>query len=457
MIWRGQSSSFGCVDCEIHIVEYEDVLEATIFLEDIVFALSPVGDENFLYYQLSSHNSDCDIDHFPSIAVNEENENGRTTSSISACNGLETYSMIIAYTPQFAEEFTESTRQRDINEFLDDVIESVNESYENSDLNLRTKLAFSYQTPDSEFGNKDDDFDAFTNIVHCTGLFCNGEKWREYDEIYDYRIQHNADVAVLLVAADIGGRADDPGWRAIYGRRGAGRISGGNRYGIAHEIGHLLKLEHNREEFGFFAKLFLDGKKAYGYRNDDFRTVMSYGFGRTREPIYSDPNYSFSNGSSAGNDKAKARRHIPSQKHRVLIKSDYQNYSLQDNTISSDQTLNQFALEKIITQNFVAETSSRVVLQAQNSVILKSGTHLKAGSTVELSIFNCSNSASSSSARVASETEVKLINGEVSYTPDTSFFITFPNPTSNVLHIEFNSENTCTLSANYKSSRSDYF
>jgi len=94
------------------------------------------------------------------------NETSNARVSSGDCETVNTVSMIIAYTPEFASTFSATNRQDRINDFLNSVIESINESYINSDLNVRVRLAFSYQTPDSEFGNKDDDYSAFVIALY---------------------------------------------------------------------------------------------------------------------------------------------------------------------------------------------------------------------------------------------------------------------------------------------------
>ena len=444
IIWRGNSTSGPCFNCELQIKEYGGDLSASIFKPNGIVALSDIGNSNYVFYDRTMINADCDIDHFPSVAINPNvgltpGGFNRTAARRSTCGGVETFSMIIAYTPEFAATFPVTDRQQEINTFLDGVVESVNESYRESDLDVRVRLAFSYQTPDSEFGNKDDDFDAFSNVVRCTGLFCGGEKWREYDEIWAYRNDFNADVAILLISQNVGGRADRSLNMGMYGRNGADD----RNYGVAHEIGHMFNLEHNREEFSWIERIFIGGKNAYGYRNADFRTVMSYGNDRDRVPLYSDPDYDFPDGGQAGDKNAKARRYVRDNLGRVITKNDYTNYNISNLTIESDETLNQFARNNITTSNFTVQTNSVVALQAENTVTFGPGTNIAAGSDVTVSIVDCA-TAVFRSAQAANEPEGETIDELVQEVPEAlenEVFSLYPNPVeTGVLNLTYHHE-----------------
>ena len=378
--WIGVSNSSNCVSCKFHLVEDNNIIEGLLLKANQIFGISHIGGSNYAFYEKSTNNSDCDTHLFPALPINESDETSNTRlSSSSDCQTANTVSMIIAYTPEFANTFSSTGRQDRINDFLSDVIRSVNQTYINSDLNVRVRLAFSYQTPNSEFGNKDDDFDSFINVATCKGLFCGGEKWREYDEIWNYRSEFNADVSILLVAARIGGRASRSLNMAIYGKEGANW-----NYGVAHEIGHMLDLEHNREEYSWFERIFLDGKDAYGYRGDTYKTVMSYGW-QTREPLYSDYRYDFPDGNIAGNNRAKARNYAAGHLGRILKKSDPSSLTI-NQTLLGTETATFIATSDVTTQNFVTNSGSRVHIEAPNSITLEPGTHLQNGSTALIRI-----------------------------------------------------------------------
>ena len=363
--WTGISNSSNCVSCKLHLVENNNIIEGSLFKTNQTLGISYIGESHYLFYERSNVNSDCDTHLFPAMPFDQAS-NARVSSGV--CQTVNTVSMIIAYTPEFASTFSSTNRQDRINDFLTSVIESINESYINSDLNVRVRLAFSYQTPDSEYGNKDDDFVSFV-------------QWGgKYTEVFGYINEFNAEVSILLVANDDGGRANRGNNMAIYGKNGADW-----NYGVAHEIGHMLDLEHNREEFSWIERIFLDGKNAYGYRGSAKKTVMSYGSQR-REPLYSDSRYYFSDGNIAGNNRAKARNCAAGHLGRILTSGDPANLNISNRTLSGTETATFIATSDISTENFVTNSESRVQIEAPNSITLNPGTHLQNGSTALIRI-----------------------------------------------------------------------
>jgi hypothetical protein len=182
--------------------------------------------------------NECDTP-IDTIFENTKSNLKSATSVTSTCSSNIIYRMIIAYTPQFKSTFSS---QSALNNFLVQVVESVNETYISSNLNVRARLAYAYQTNDSETGDKDTDFDNFFHKAGDAPKF--PDKYIEFDEIWGHLNTFNADVGILLVSANIGGRAGSSRRLAVYGKNGSGW-----NYGVAHEIGHMFDLEHNREEF----------------------------------------------------------------------------------------------------------------------------------------------------------------------------------------------------------------
>lgn len=246
----------------------------------------------------------------------------------------------------------------------------------------------------------------------------------------------------MLIAENIGGKAERDKRMAIYGKNGADW-----NFGVAHEIGHMFDLEHNREEFDdcclvcFPCKITLnnlDDKKAYGFRGTTYKTVMSYG-SQTRRGIYSDESFNFPDGETAGNSRAHAKIYIENHIGNVLKNSDKDNIIFSNETISSDQMLNLYANNSIIASDINCESGSNVKFQAGNSIILESGFKVEAGAIFSAKIENCDNSFGFKSAKKVSNDNLTdaSISNEIEVTKN---ILVYPNPFKNYLNIIINEE-----------------
>jgi hypothetical protein len=396
-----------------------------IVTKDYLYKIRPIqGKRHIVTKHL--HNfptNECDT---PIDTLKTESQALKSTSATvsSSCSTNEIYRIAIAYTPEFKATFSS---QALLNDFLILVIEYTNETYINSNINVRARLAFAYQTPDSERGNKDLDF---SDLVHKHNP--RYPTYKKFDEIFDYIDDYNADVGILLVAANIGGRAQRNDRLAIYGKNGAGW-----NYGVAHEIGHMFNLEHNREEFNAVERLFLDGKKAYGFQGTNDKTVMSYG-GQTRVSLYSDEGYTFSSGETAGDEYSHARNYINNNKNKVIVKSDKTDINLNNETINSDEMVSFYARNNLQATNYVCKNESNVSFKAGNSITLQPGFKVEKGASFSAFIIDCDNSFGFKSAEVSdspeaynrdieSSNEINNLNSEI--------IKLYPNPTEDLLNI----------------------
>lgn len=334
-ILEGSSSSRNYPNATIHLEDNGNEMIGHIKLTDTyLLGISTIGNDFYvLYRMLSLANNDCSTVSYSFPKTKEENVGLQAESSSTNDEndtGLTVYRMILAYTPQFAATFSEPNRQQKINDFLIGVEESINEVYINSGNNVRARLVFSYKTTDNETGNKDDDLKDFEWFHRV-----------KYNEIFTYRNRYKADVLILLVAETYGGKASRTSNMGVYAKNGAnyslytnGTPALRKNYGVAHEIGHMFDLEHNREEFlgtleGWWKRKVngtswaLDNKKAYGYQGTTYKTVMSYG-SQIREPLHADSGFTFPipDGTAAGDSWSKARNFLNSHNSNVITYSD---------------------------------------------------------------------------------------------------------------------------------------
>lgn len=399
---------------------YNDSLLGYITINDsVVYKILPIGNNHFVCFE-SKYHKDCDSD----LMMNYNNLN---LSSLNPsfnpvyCNGLAIYRMIIAYTPEFANTFPLINRQYLINRFIENVVYKTNQTYIQSNTDVRVRLALSYMT-DNEFGNKDSDATAFAKKEY---EFLWSSRSDKYDEIFDLISQYYADVAILLVSYNDGGRAHPRSQTAIYSKLGAGL-----NYGVAHEVGHMFNLEHNREEYNWFQKRIKDLKKAYGFRGwtGGKKSVMSYG-AQERVYLYSDPGYQFPGSSQyAGNSKAKARNYLNSHIGNVIRFPDHTNWNQSGRTIYYNQMTSQFADVSITLENYTIQGGAEANYRAASYIELRAGTTINNGASVLFEIEDCENTQVFKKKIINDSIQ----NNDLGYDEN---LIVYPNPSNSTVNV----------------------
>lgn len=188
------------------------------------------------------------------------------------------------------------------------IVEQMNDAMINGNIEIIFRLVHAYvlnenesMDPDLDGVAKDEDEDFMENP--------NDGVW---DEIFDKRQQFQADISIIITNTPYGGRANRGFTTKKFFFYGLSPTS--NRLfsgGAAHEMGHLLDLDHHRASYSSIERIFLDGKKAYGYidtNDQSHRTIMV----QAGEPgvtflRYSDPNINFPDGDPAVDSYAQAR------------------------------------------------------------------------------------------------------------------------------------------------------
>ncbi|QTE21506.1 zinc-dependent metalloprotease [Polaribacter cellanae] len=417
----------------VKLEEYNGELTGFLKLDNGNFyGISFIGGNNYVLFKKELSNSDCDshlYSEFKKSNVHSKN------ASLTSCNNIFTYRVILAYTPEVANIY--SNNQNQINNYLESIINSVNQVYIASNLNVRARLVFSYQT-DSEYVSFNKNYNSFIHKF---------PYWSKYDDIFSYKSEYKADVTMLIISKTdnkVAGRANRNSNSAIYIHNGAA-----SNYGVAHEIGHLFDLDHNREEFSWWKRKIngfnwaLDNKKAYGFRGANYRTVMSYQNNfQTRVSFHSDYSLIFPDNNPAGdNNYAKARNFLEGHISNVIKNNDSDNLILNNKNLKSDQTSSLFAFSNINISNYVTENFSRLITRAGKSVHLKPGFQAKSGSTFRAYIEGCSTTANKTSTNSKKTKEIVLSSDKEkpdnknNILSDEEFVKLYPNPTNGIVKI----------------------
>jgi hypothetical protein len=164
-------------------------------------------------------------------------------------------------------------------------VQDSNQSYVNSSIHAKLEIAHLYQTNYVETGKSEEDLQRFVT---------KGDGYM--DEVHKLRIQHRADVGVVIVgksrdlcglAAAIGAKPDDAFCLVVCNCLA--------RLTLPHEIGHLMGARHNWEIDPMWDKQ-KESNRGFWYKGitpqESWATVMSYGCpqgGCARVPYWSNP------------------------------------------------------------------------------------------------------------------------------------------------------------------------
>lgn len=470
ILWEGITKNKSESNVKLSLKMKNQVIGGYIkYSSNKAYQIIAIGDDNYIIEPIKYKEDSCGTDLFmiPDFRTDKEKRVAKRLASkaTSTAERGVTYNcgdenatvilrVLIAYTPEFANTFgtvtnsaNSSTRQKKINAYLRTIIESVNEGYENSNIPLRVRLAFSYMTRHSEVGDKDIDYDQRFEV--------DGDGY--FDEVFDYRKEHTADISALLVAANVGGRASIGGNMLICGKAGAASY-----FTFAHEIGHCFGLVHNLESFDQFDPNWLeetaswlldffggysqqqhiaDLKRAgvFGYLGNNNRTIMSYSGsnGQLRRNRYSSPNASFNDGEIAGVSYTRAAD-LYQEHYYNGVQNDQLNGVLNFKAIYPDETVNIFAHRDWSISNYTVLPNAEVKITTTNKdgykgITLKPGTHFTKGSDVTLSLIGCQEAFGRTSETAVTIESIENPLFEVKINKD---FVVFPNPAKDFFTIK---------------------
>lgn len=443
LVWNGNSSTSAFPNATIALSVEEGVIRGLITrgIDNAPLGISFIGNSHYVLFEDVQLN-----DTYPPMSNLAQLETAKQNAAAriaTTCDGMVIYRLIIAYTPEFANSFPAANRQAAVNNFLVGVIDNVNETYERSGVNVRARLAFSYQTPDSESYSFTHNLRSFL-FPEILGMYS------KYDEIFAYKIIYGADASILLISdnhdGNNAGSASEDLDMGIYHKSGAIK-----NFGVAHEIGHMFGLEHNREEYSWWSRKIngvswaLDNKKAYGFRGIDYRTVMSYkNNNQKRVNFYADENDVFPDGQPAGDSYAKAREFLSNHLNWVVGANDPSDYNVNNRQIASSQMVSLFAYSTVQVGNFIVNSNARVHLKAQERITFGPGTVITTGSDLLAQVVPCRETAGFRVAAINPTNNPKLTMNFGSSDPITETkreeLTVYPNPVSygEDLQIEYN-------------------
>lgn len=250
----------------------------------------------------------------------------------------------------------------------EEIIESMNDAMANSNVGIVFRLVHSYLLNENESTNPNTDLAKDEDES-----FLRSRQDGVWDELWDKELQFQADIPVVITNTQYGGRAASD-FLAFQFQRFFfyGYSDALFERGAAHEVGHIVDLEHHRASFSFWERVFLDSKSAYGFIGNNFKTIMV----QTTEPgihfhRYSDPNHSFPDGQASGDDEAQARNHAANSQSRAI------------NPALSDK----LPLEKVVVGNYSDNSYSAFV--AKQKIIIQPGTKFDLGTSFRMEIKQC--------------------------------------------------------------------
>lgn len=333
------------------------------------YEIYPLGNGVHLFAELDSEQFEpCGNDGEEQILIPEPvpaDKEGSMSSEKSAI-GTECFIRLIVGYTTLAKNNTSSDFGRTMNEHIALAVMESNQGYANSDVELRTELAFSYETSDNET------FFSGTDVAALQSQ--TDGKW---DEIHGFRNDYDGDMVALVTGGQhifVCGQAfgfdytDDANmfqvseYNCIVGN-----------FTFAHEFGHNQGCRHDN-----------DGTQtpftyARGYNDGAERTVMAVSSAPPRRNHWSNPDINFPSGNVTGEvDRDNARALDFGDEVVARHRTTPMNSSLSV-AVEDDQTLNMFTINTLTSTSEV-ESGGILELKSQGIVTLEAGFHAKPGS-----------------------------------------------------------------------------
>ena len=317
-------------------------------------------------------------------------------------------------------------------------VDETNQSFVNSDMDYEIELVYVEETNYTEV-DIETDLSRFST-----------DNDGYMDEVHDLRETYDADVCVLIM--------DDANWCGLARTVGASDNEAfcavdydcaTGYYSFGHEIGHLLGCRHDT---------YVDNSSTpftYGHgfvnTSDRWRTIMAYntkcsdnGFNCTRLQFWSNPGITFG-GDPMGTQSTEDCARVWDEEAITIMNFRQPDniVTLTNNDISNSLYADVIAKQTIMTSgNLTVLNGSRLSLRAGNNINLQSGFIAQSGSELLATLETVSDCGST--------TKSTSLVKEGNITVDNSFsafsYNIYPNPSSNIINIDYTLEIEKTIS-----------
>jgi len=288
--------------------------------------------------------------------------------------------VLVAYTAD-ARSLTSSVLGMTMQELIDLAILESNQGYANSGVTLRIELACLYQTVFNESAAIENDVDKFRNTSD--GIM---------DEVHQLRADYDADMCALIIDGT------DPDWCGwAYGfdytsyanmfQASVYSCTTGN-FTFAHEFGHTQGCRHDNDgtltPFAY----------AHGFRNgNNWRTIMAVAGSSTapRLNYWSNPNVNSPVAPFVAMGTAVNGGNFANDNRTALNASDNIVVSHEETPLTSsapsggdfgvDEVADKIVLDRLVVQQFTANSGARVQFRSGSSISLASGFWARSGSS----------------------------------------------------------------------------
>lgn len=362
--------SYESADADVYVSKLGDDIQGTIHANSGTYFIETYNN----IYVLKKYNTDDVPAEGEPIIPEIVNDVVQNTHSELGNSSIATIRVLVMYTPEAL-----ASNSNMINKVYTD-INNGNESFINSNVNAKFEIAYIGKTADSETGL------SFSDLLSRFKTIDDGK----FDEVHTLRDRYSADVCVLLVNnseyCGLGYLGGGPSYSfAVV--RASGYCAG--KYSFSHEIGHNIGCQHDTIEDD--TPSYNHGYVHYvsGNSNNSWRTMMAYSsvcgsdYNCDRKKYWSNPYITFQGnptGTTTRCNNARVWNENAPDVSGYRIEPFARYLTSSDNSNSMNYAHYKVYLN-IVTQNgYVVESGQVVRMSAFNSVILREGTRIKAGS-----------------------------------------------------------------------------
>ena len=362
--------SYESADADVYVSKFGDDIQGAIHANSGTYFIETY--ENL--YVLKKYNTDEAPAEGEPIIPETINKAVSNTDNKLSNSSIVTIRVLVMYTPEALASNSNMIHKvyRDIN--------NGNASFSNSNVNAKFEIAYIGKTSDSEAGL------SFSDLLSKFQTINDGK----FDEVHTLRDKFSADVCVLLVNnGELCGKGY-LGGGSLYTFAVVNASEGcEGKYSFAHEIGHNIGCQHDTIEDD--TPSYNHGYVHYvsGNSNNSWRTMMAYSsvcgsdYNCIRKKYWSNPYITFQGnptGTTTRCNNARVWNENAPDVSGYRLEPFARYLTSSDNSNSMNYAHYKVYLN-IVTQNgYVVESGQVVRMSAFNSVILKTGTRIKAGS-----------------------------------------------------------------------------